>query len=166
MLQAIAALIAVAAVGCEKSTPPDPAPAPEPAARPPDDMDERMRHCPLSVSPAKATWATSPSGVRWEVTSTTPAATEEIRKRSRHIVEFAAGRTEKGVHGGGKGGGTMRNCPVVTGGVVITVTDIDGGSRLDVAPSKAEDGDSLAEMTRTRAKAFAFEGVAVTQVGP
>ena len=140
------------------------APAIDGAARPPDDMDEKMRHCPLTVAGATATYALEPSGTRWEITATAPEATAEIQRRAKHVVEFAAGRSEKGVHGGGQGGGRMRNCPVLTTGVVISETDLPGGARLVVVPVKPDDAEQMRQDTALRAKAFTFPDVRVSAI--
>jgi hypothetical protein len=150
----------------EGSASPPPVVAAAPAidgatARPPDDMDEKMRHCPLTVDGATATYALEPTGTRWEITASAAGGTAEIQRRAKHIVEFAAGRSEKGVHGGGQGGGRMRNCPVLTSGVVITETDIPGGARLVVAPVTPGDAAQMREDTVARAKAFSFPNVTV-----
>jgi hypothetical protein len=133
-----------------------------PTVRPPDDMDEKMRHCPLTVEGATAIYALEPAGTRWEITATAPAATAEIQRRAKHVVEFAAGRSEKGVHGGGQGGGRMRNCPVLTSGVVITETDLPGGARLLVVPAKPDEAESMRQDTVARANAFTFPNVKVS----
>lgn len=127
----------------------------------PDDMDEKMRHCPLAIEGARATLIDDDAAVRWEVVATDTAAIAEIRKRAHHVVEFAAGRAAKGQHGGGKGGGTMRNCPVVTSGVVLEVTDIDGGAQLVIRPSEATALADLRRDSRERAAKFPFTGVEV-----
>jgi hypothetical protein len=136
------------------------------AAAPADDMDEKMRHCPLSIEGATAAYAAGASGVRWEVTATTATAIAEIRRRAKHVVVFAAGHSEKGVHGGGSGGGRMRNCPVVTSGVVISETEIEGGARLQLAPANPDDGEQLRQDTVARVKAFAFPGANVIERRP
>ncbi len=93
--------------------------------------------------------------------STPPNATlAEARRRAHHVVEFAARKTRDG-HGGfdGKGGGRMKNCPVVTDGVTITATDIEHGAQLDVIA--IGDAAALRAETRTRAKNFPFVGASV-----
>jgi hypothetical protein len=153
-------ILAIAA--CGKSAPKSGEGSATPPARPPDDMDEKMRHCPLTVAGATATYAIEPTGTLWEITATAPAATAEIRRRAKHIVEFAAGRSEKGVHGGGQGGGRMRNCPVLTSGVLISETDLPGGTQLVVVPRKPDDAEQIRQDTITRAKAFTFPDVKVS----
>jgi hypothetical protein len=159
-------LLAIAVlVGCGSSSEPkpDPAPAP-PAKKPPDEMDERMRHCPLALDGATATLADIEGGVRFTIEAP-QAAIAEVRRRAHHIVDFAAKKTREG-HGGfdGKGGGRMRNCPVVTDDVTITATDTAGGAQLDIVAR----GDivQLRKETRTRADKFPFVGATIKIAGP
>lgn len=90
------------------------------------------------------------------------AMVAEARRRAHHIVDFAAKRTRDG-HGGfdGKGGGRMRNCPVVTDDVTITATDIDGGAQLDIVTAAARVAALRAE-TSERVKRFPFAGATIT----
>ncbi len=87
---------------------------------------------------------------------------DEVRRRAHHIVEFAAKKTRAG-HGefDGKGGGRMKNCPVVTDDVAIAATDIAGGAQLDVTAS-ADHVDQLRAESRERAQKFPFTGATVT----
>lgn len=128
--------------------------------KPPDEMDERMRHCPLALDGATSTLANIDGGVRFTI-APPRASIAEARRRAHHIVEFAAKRTREG-HGGfdGKGGGRMRNCPVVTDDVTITATDIDVGAQLDVVtdPSRVE---ALRTETTTRVTKFPFVGATI-----
>jgi hypothetical protein len=163
-------VIVLAACSGKSASPPGagsatPATAPTvtpPIARPADDMDEKMRHCPLAIDGATAALSETADGVRWDVSATSPAGVTEIRRRAHHVVEFAAGRTAKGQHGGGQGGGTMRNCPVVTSGVVITATDTETGARLDVKPVRTEDTARLRSDSHERAAKFPFTGATIT----
>jgi hypothetical protein len=162
---------APAAAAAAPSAPPPAAPsAPSPAAlsaRPPaghkpnDEMDERMRHCPLALDGATSTLEDIAGGVRFTIV-VPAAAVPEARNRAHHIVEFAAKRTREG-HGefDGKGGGRMKNCPVVTDDVTITALDIAGGAQLDVvtAPDHVE---ALRAETRARAEKCPFVGATIT----
>jgi len=148
----------LAVVACKSAeTPPKQQPAPAPA-KPADDMDERMRHCPLALDGASTTVEDIPSGVRFTIV-TPPAQVGEVQTRAHHIVEFAARKTREG-HGGAdaKGGGRMRNCPVVTDDVVIVATDTPTGATLDVTATAV---DVLRAETRTRAAKFPFTGATV-----
>lgn len=154
-------LLLVAIVGC-KSSDSTPAPAAEQKApKPPDEMDERMRHCPLAIDGATSTVEDIDGGVRFTIKA--PAAKlEDARRRAHHVVDFAAKKTREG-HGDfdGKGGGRMKNCPVVTDDVTITATDIEGGAQLDVITAAAH-VDALRADTRERVTKFPFTGATIT----
>jgi molybdate transport system substrate-binding protein len=130
--------------------------------KPPDEMDEKMRHCPLALDGATSSLQDIEGGVRFTIQ--VPAnEIEEARRRAHHIVEFAAKHSRDG-HGGfdGQGGGRMKNCPVVTDNVTITSRDIEGGAELDVV-STAGAVDALRAMTRERVTRFPFAGATITQ---
>lgn len=122
----------------------------------PDEMDEKMRHCPLALDGAVAKLEDIDGGVRFTITAPNTA---EVQRRAHHVVAFAAKKTREG-HGGfdGQGGGRMKNCPVVTDDVAITATDLDGGARLDIV---AKDVAALRTETRERAKSFPFPGARI-----
>jgi hypothetical protein len=151
-------LVCLVLVAC-KSSEPRPAPEAKPAPKPPDEMDERMRHCPLALDGADSRLEDVAGGVRFTI-HVPDAAVAEARRRAHHIVEFAAKKTRDG-HGGfdGKGGGRMKNCPVVTDDVTIAVTEIDGGAQLDITSSHV---DELRAQTRERAAKFPFTGATIT----
>lgn len=149
-------LVLLLVVACKSDAKPESKPAP----KPPDEMDERMRHCPLALDGAESTLSDIDGGVRFAVKAPDALVTD-ARKRGHHIVEFAAKKTRAG-HGefDGKGGGRMRNCPVVTDDVTITATDIDGGVQLDIVTDPAR-VDQLRTETRERAKKFPFTGATI-----
>ena len=160
-------LLATLIVACRSSDKPKPAveqqvappSAAAPAApKPPDDMDEKMRHCPLALDGASSTLEDIDGGVRFTI-QVPESALEEVRKRAHHVVELAAKHTRTG-HGefDGKGGGRMRNCPVVTDDVAIIATDIAGGAQLDVTSS---DVAQLRTETRARTAKFPFAGATI-----
>jgi hypothetical protein len=147
-------LLLVALIGCKSSES-------KPTPKPPDEMDEKMRHCPLALDGAATTVADIDNGVRFTIKP--PAATlAEARRRAHHIVDFAAKKTRHG-HGefDGKGGGRMKNCPVVTDDVTIIAVDVDGGAQLDVM-TPPERVDALRTETRERVKNFPFVGATIT----
>lgn len=120
-----------------------------------------MRHCPLALDGATSVLEDVDGGVRFTIDA--PEATrDEARRRAHHIVEFAARKTRQG-HGDfdGKGGGRMKNCPIVTDEVTITATDTDGGARVDVVTEPAR-VDTLRAETRERVKRFPFVGATIT----
>lgn len=126
-------------------------------------MDEKMRHCPLALEGATSTLEEIDGGVRFTV-QVPEERVEEARRRSHHVVEFAAKRTREG-HSefDAKGGGRMRNCPVVTDDVAISVTDIPAGARLDIT-STNDQVDKLRLETRARADRFSFDGATIKNV--
>ena len=160
-------LLVIAVVGC-KSSDSNPGPSAQPTTathgskptpKPPDEMDEKMRHCPLALDGAVSTFEDIDGGVRFTIRAP-DAAVAEARRRAHHLVDFAAKRTREG-HGefDGKGGGRMKNCPVVTDGVTITVSDVDGGAQLDVVAMT--NADALRADTRDRVKSFPFVGATI-----
>lgn len=150
-------LLVLALVGCRARSDE----APKPAHKAPDEMDEKMRHCPLALDGAATQLADIAGGVRFTIVAPEPSV-QEVRKRAHHIVDFAAGRTRDG-HGefDGKGGGRMKNCPVVTDGVTITATDVPNGAQLDVMTSP-DRVDQLRAESRERADKFPFVGATIT----
>jgi len=122
-------------------------------------MDEKMRHCPLALDGAVSTLEDTEGGVRFTIRVPEPALAE-VRRRAHHVVDFAARKTRDG-HGGfdGQGGGRMKNCPVVTDGVTIRATDVEGGAQLDVIATT--DVHKLQADTRERAKDFPFVGATI-----
>lgn len=147
-------LLLLALVACKSS---DSKPAPKPN----DEMDEKMRHCPVALDGATSTLEDIDGGVRFTIL-VPETEVEDARRRAHHVVEFAAKRTHRG-HGefDGKGGGRMKNCPVVTDAVTITATDIPGGARLDVIATDATHLDQLRSDTRTRVRSFPFVGATI-----
>ncbi len=149
---------------------PQPTQTPVPAAavpsvkKPADEMDERMRHCPVALDGATSTLADIAGGVRFTI-KVPDAAIDEARRRAHHIVDFAAKKTREG-HGDfdGKGGGRMKNCPVVTDGVTITAIDIPGGAQLDVIA--VGDVAQLRAETRARTASFPFVGATIKIADP
>ena len=131
------------------------------APKPPDEMDEKMRHCPLALDGAASTVEDIAGGVRFTIKAP-EAAVADVRRRAHHIVDFAAKKTRDG-HGGfdGKGGGRMKNCPIVTDDVTITATDVDGGAQVDIVAAAAR-VDALRVETQERVKRFPFVGATIS----
>ena len=118
--------------------------------------------CPLALDGAAATLEDVEGGVRFTV-RVPDGAVAELRKRAHHVVDFAAKRSLAG-HGefDGKGGGRMKNCPVVTDGVTIAVTEIPAGAQLDIIASTRGAADTLRATTRDRVAKFPFAGATIT----
>lgn len=162
----LAILLANLLAACKSSQPPPPgagsAQGSAPARKPPDEMDERMRHCPVALEGATSTLVEIEGGVRFTL-EVPESQVAEARRRARHIVEFAAKRTREG-HGefDGKGGGQMRNCPVVTSGVTIEVADTPGGAQIDIRATDRAQLEQLRAETRRRVERFPFVGATIT----
>lgn len=160
-------LLVLTVLGCRSESKPHAVPEPPIVAKqthkPPDEMDEKMRHCPLALDGAATTLQDIAGGVRFTI-EVPDASLDEARKRAHHIVDFAARRTREG-HGefDGKGGGRMKNCPVVTDGVTIVATEVPGGAQLDVTAA-SDHVDQLRAESRERAQKFPFVGATVTVV--
>lgn len=149
----VATLILFFVAACSKA----PAPVPSMPAAPvatSDPLDEKLRHCPLTVPGAQAEVHDVDGGVELLV-HVDAAELDELTKRVHHIEEFTAkhGQVE-GRHGTGKGGGKMQNCPVVTQNTAVEGTAIEGGFRILVRPVDAGDVDSLRAETRRRLAAL------------
>ena len=156
-MRCLAVLALVSACGSSESRPPPEAKA---APKPPDQMDEKMRHCPLALDGATSTLEDIDGGVRFTIQAP-DGEVDEARRRAHHIVDFAAKRTKDG-HSGfdGKGGGRMKNCPVVTDGVSISASDIAGGARLEIT-STVDQVEQLRTETRSRSEKFPFVGATI-----
>ncbi|HUQ01116.1 MAG TPA: hypothetical protein VM261_01415 [Kofleriaceae bacterium] len=117
---------------------------------PDDPLAEKLRHCPVTVEGARTTIADVEGGVALTVIADGETAIAEIHRRAAHLVAFTADQAARKDHGGGDGGGFMRNCPVVTRDTRIVAEDVDGGSRLVVQPTTASALAELRAETRRR----------------
>jgi hypothetical protein len=145
-------------VACGKSSTED-KPADKPKAV--DDMDEKMRHCPVAIDGAASTLVDVDGGVQFEVKA--PAdQVAETQRRAHHVVDFAAGRHDRSTHhvADKQGGGTMRNCPVVTSNTSITVDDLPDGARIKVTVPAERVAELRAE-SRRRIEKFTFVGATI-----
>ncbi len=104
-------------------------------------------------------------GIRFVLHATAPDVVAEAQKRARELVAFTAGRSKE-KHGGGRGGGFMRNCPIVYGardakvsatysadGVAITVTPNDPKRRRRAAHESARAAGACSARTRAKRRA-------------
>lgn len=145
---------ALLAGACAAAPPPAPTAAAAATATP-DPLDEKLRHCPLTVETAKAELRDVDGGVELVVHVASADHLAELEKRVRHIEEF----TQKdgkvgGRHGTGKGGGHMQNCPVVTQRTSVQGEKVDLGFRILVRSKHAEDVDAMRAETRKRLAAL------------
>jgi len=104
-----------------------------PAAAPDDPLAEKLRHCPATVPGARTEIEDVEGGVALSV-RVEEASRVELRRRARHLEDFTHGRGAGVPHGGGKGGGFMRDCPVVTEKTTVVAREIEGGLQLHVTP--------------------------------
>jgi len=163
--------VVVLLVGCGKAEPsksdkpvekPSADKADTPSAdKPVDNMDEKMRHCPLAIDGAASTLTDIEGGVQFEV-KVPAAGVAEVQRRAHHVIEFAAKRHDKSTHqvSDKQGGGTMRNCPVVTSETTISVDDLSDGARITVTVPADRVAELRAE-SRRRVDKFAFVGATI-----
>ena len=111
----------------------------------PEDLAEKMRHCPVTVLGVKTELADVDGGIQFVLRASTPDALAEVRRRAHRLAELTAGRNQGG-HGGGRGGGFMRHCPIVVKDARVAAEDLDGGVRITVRP---DDASKLAELRAT-----------------
>ena len=129
------------------------------ADKPADNMDEKMRHCPVAIAGASSSMSDVDGGVEFEVKA--PAdKVAEVQRRAHHVVDFAAKRHDKSTHqvSDKQGGGTMRNCPVVTSGTTIAVDNTPDGARIRVTSDLVEE---LRAESRRRIDKFTFVGATI-----
>jgi hypothetical protein len=131
-------------VACAKPTPPPPQQAADP-------LDEKLRHCPLTVEGAKTHVRNVDGGIELVVRVETPEQLAELERRVHHIEEFArTNGNAGGRHGTGKGGGTMRNCPIVSHGTTVTDEPVESGFRIVVRPNNLSEVELLRAATLAR----------------
>jgi hypothetical protein len=110
-----------------------------------------MQHCPSAVKGAKTDVKDAADSVEITVTAKAADATSEIRKRAKHLVDAAKMDPESVVHDGeGHGGGGLGLCVVVLKDTTVTASDVDGGSKIVVKPTKPVDLEWLKKETHAR----------------
>ena len=143
--------LAIAALpACKHAAKPAPPPAPQhqqPTAQPrastaADPLTEKMRHCPVTLPGVRTETEDSEHGIRFVLRASAPDVVAEAQKRAHELVAFTAGRSKQR-HGGGHGGGFMRNCPIVTRDAKVEATDDPDGVTITVTPN---DPDDLADL--------------------
>ncbi len=146
------AFVVALGAACKQSTPPDPTPATPSVTKPSgaDPLNEKMRHCPVTLAGVKTEIEDVDGGVRFVLGATSPEIITEAQKRARELAEFTTGRGVGQKHGDGKGGGFMRNCPVVTKDSTIVAANTDSGVTLTVTPNDPTKLDDLRKTARER----------------
>jgi hypothetical protein len=110
-----------------------------------------MQHCPTAVEGAKTVIKETKDAIEITVTSSNAAKAEEIRKRSKHVVDAAKNDPTSVAHtGDGHGGGGLGRCEVVLKDTTVVAEDTDGGSKITVKPVKPVDFDWLKKETAAR----------------
>jgi hypothetical protein len=118
-----------------------------------------MQHCPTAVEGAKTEIKEGRDSIEITVTAKDAAKTAEIRQRAKHCAEAAKTEPTSVEHTGtGHGGGGLGLCEVVLKDTVVTATDIEGGSKITVKPSKPVDFEWLKKETASRHAANTKKG--------
>ena len=121
------------------------------AKEPPTVGGGHMQHCPTAVEGAKTEIKDAKDGVEITVTATAKDKTDEIRKRAKHVAEAAKQDPTAVEHkGDGHGGGGLGRCEVVLKDTTVTATDVEGGSKITVKPTKPVDLEWLKKETHER----------------
>lgn len=116
-----------------------------------EDEKGKMGHCPNAAPGAKTEVKDVDKGVEVVVKSTDAKVTEDIRTRTKSIIERATGESTKPQHSGkGGGGGVMGRCPIVLGGTDVKVEEVEGGSKFTVTAKDAAEVDWVRRETKER----------------
>lgn len=172
----IASLTSLSTLGCKKDPPADatPAPAPStPAAPVADAVDAsvapaaaaagKMAHCPSTVTGATTDIKDSADGVTITVTSADAAQTADIRTRAKFLAEAAKNIPDGKQHNGsGEGGGVYGRCPVIMRNTVVDISEVAGGSKIDVKPKDPKERDWLRREARDRNAELALPGASAS----
>ena len=122
-----------------------------------DPLDEKLRHCPLTVPGVVAELRDIEGGIEVDLRVPSDDAMPELRRRVRHLEEFTSkhGKGTGERHNTGKGGGWMRDCPVVTRDTTVKGAEIERGFRVVVHAVEPAATDTLRQETRRRMAALA-----------
>ncbi len=137
-IKVLALVVLAALAACTSAT------TERPAERPPSTVGA----CPLGVPGASVDLQETPQGVALVFTS--PEHVDELRERARyaaamHGPDAHLGAGHDGSHGsGGQHGLQAMQLPPVHAAVV----DVDGGARIELVPTDADDRVALLEKTR------------------
>src|SRR5512140_1381037 len=125
-----------------------------------EDLTEKMRHCPVTLPGVHTELEDVDGGIRFVLHANTPDVIADARKRANELVAFTAGRANE-KHGGGHGGGFMRNCPIVTKDSKVTADEIDGGVRITVTPNNPKNILEIRAKARERLERAPLERASV-----
>jgi len=162
-------VVLVFLAGCKSST--EQAPAPETKSPPTvellktstgEDLTEKMRHCPVTLPGVHTELEDVDGGIQFVLHATTPDVVAAARKRANELVAFTAGRASE-KHGGGHGGGFMRNCPIVTKDAKVAADEIDGGVRITVTPNDPKNIPEIRAKARARFERAPLERASVVR---
>jgi hypothetical protein len=133
-------------------TPPSPIVANDAGAD--DPLSEKLRHCPVTVDGATTDVNDVDVGVEFVIRVPSESGRAELMRRAHHLESFTQNKGKgTGVrHGGGQGGGWMRDCPIVTKETIVQATETSEGARIRVATEG--DVDALRAETRRRLTAL------------
>jgi TusA-related sulfurtransferase len=112
----------------------------------------KMANCPNAVEGAATEFKDVDKGIEILVTAKTEAATQDIRRRAKHMatVSKEATRSSKTHDGSGQGGGQFGRCPVVLKNTKVDAADVEGGAKLTVVTDSEKELDWLRREVRER----------------
>jgi hypothetical protein len=128
----------------------------------PEELAEKMRHCPVTLPGVTTESADVDGGIEFVLRAGAAGTIAEVRARAHRLAEFTAGRG-RAEHGGGRGGGFMRNCPIVVKDARVEVEDMDGGVRIRVRPNDASKLGELRATSRERLERAPIERARVVR---
>jgi hypothetical protein len=140
------------------AAPAAPAAAPQATTRPAEATPtgaeaghRKMANCPSSVAGANTAVSEAGDAVLVTITAKEAAAVTEIRERTKHLVEVAPKNPAEIKHTGeGEGGGGLGSCPVVLADTSLASEETEGGVKITMKPSRAEDLPKLAATAKER----------------
>ncbi len=116
----------------------------------------KMSNCPSAVPGSITLIKDTHEGFDVVVTAKDEAASAEIRKRAKHLVDVAKVEAVTIQHtGGGTGGGGLGRCPVVLEDTLLAEKDIPGGAAVSVKAQKPEDLGAIRREAQDRVVKFA-----------
>lgn len=118
-------------------TTPDPTKT-DPKAPAAPTMVNKMANCPNAVEGADTQIAVTKAAVVVTVTAKDQAATDEIRKRAKHLASVQTAKSDKVEHTGkGTGSAKLGKCPIMLDDVKLEVKEIDKGVEVSMTPNDA-----------------------------